>query len=61
LYQSGRQAEDRPRVAGAERADDEVVDGPGAFSTDAHVLALATDVAERGDGGGGVAHRSQSR
>ena len=53
LVPDRRQAQHRPRVAGAERADDEVVDGGRVLDHD-HVLALRAGVAELGDRGGGV-------
>ena len=53
LVPDRRQAEHRPRVAGAERADDQVV-LVGRVLDRHHVLALPPAVAELGDGRGGV-------
>ena len=48
LVPDRRQAEHLPRVAGAQRADDHVVQLGRVLDRD-HVLALAADIAERGD------------
>src|SRR2546425_5191549 len=59
LVPDGRQPQDRPRVAGAERADDEVVDLRRVFERH-HVLALPAHVAELGDRSGGVGEEPRS-
>ena len=57
LVPDGWQAEDRPRIARAQGAHDEVVD-LGRILEDHHVLALAANVAELGNRGAGVGEQA---